>query len=278
MKTINKKYSASLVALGLFVTFLAQNTTLATKPEGANKHSVPNVRGSTPLPTTAPSVAATTFTEAQIMETYGWLVSANMGLVEFEFTPTQIDAMLRGIKLATQGKKPSCDDKKIGVQMEKFLSEKHQTFLSKLRIKNLVDSATFFAKLKKNKNVQELQNGLRYEVLEAGSGATPKEGQIAKIHYTGRFINGQVFDSSVERGEPFELLVQGTTEQNSYRTIPGIIEGLKKMKVGEKTKLYIPPHLAYGDEGTQGIPPAATLIFEIKLLEVKDAPAAKTEK
>ena len=118
----------------------------------------------------------------------------------------------------------------------------------------------------------ELPSGLRYEVVKAGTGATPKAGQVAKIHYTGSFINGQVFDSSVQRGEPIDLLVQAPSKEDPRGAIAGMVEGLQKMNVGGKYKLYIPPHLAYGDDGAQGIAPASTLIFEVELLEAKDAP------
>ena len=92
-------------------------------------------------------------------------------------------------------------------------------------------------------------------------------GQQAKIHYTGTFINGQTFDSSIQRGQPTDMVIK------EGAIIAGMVEGLQKISVGGKIKLYVPPHLAYGDEGIPGgIPPAATLIFEVELLEVKDAP------
>jgi FKBP-type peptidyl-prolyl cis-trans isomerase len=91
-------------------------------------------------------------------------------------------------------------------------------------------------------------------------------GQVVNIHYTGSLTNGQVFDSSVERGQPVDLLMQ------TGQIIPGMLEGLQQVPVGGKIKLYIPPSLAYGDEGSQAIPPGATLIFEIEILGAKDAP------
>lgn len=112
----------------------------------------------------------------------------------------------------------------------------------------------------------ELPSGLRYEVIKAGTGATPKVGQEVSIHYTGTLPNGQVFDSSVERGQPAEMVLE------PKQLIPGMLEGLQKVAVGGKVKLYIPASLGYGDEGNQAIPPAATLIFDVELLGVKDAP------
>ena len=88
-----------------------------------------------------------------------------------------------------------------------------------------------------------------------------------KVHYTGTLVDGKVFDSSVQRGEPAEFPLSGV--------IPGWTEGIQKINKGGKIKLYVPPQLGYGDEGNQGIPPSATLIFDVELLEIKaPAPAA----
>jgi peptidylprolyl isomerase len=107
-------------------------------------------------------------------------------------------------------------------------------------------------------------SGLEYEDLVVGTGATPAVGQIAVVHYTGWLTDGTKFDSSVDRGKPFEFpLGQG-------RVIKGWDEGVAGMKTGGKRKLYIPPALGYGDHGAgKLIPPNATLVFEVELLEVK---------
>ena len=87
-----------------------------------------------------------------------------------------------------------------------------------------------------------------------------------KVHYTGVLIDGTKFDSSVDRGEPAEFPLEGV--------IAGWTEGLQKINKGGKIKLYVPPHLAYGDEAKGGIPPGSTLIFDVELLEIKaGAPA-----
>lgn len=264
--------SAGLASLGLLVAASAQNNAQPAQAQNPVKFELPQV-GSAAAPA-APAVAAPVkkFTEAEIMETYGWVMGARMGLAELEFTPAQVEAMARGMALAAAGKAPPHDAQQIGPQIEEFLAKKNQNFMGKLRNQNLADTAKFFTGLKDKKEIQELPSGLRLETIKAGNGATPKPGQVAKVHYTGSFINGQVFDSSVQRGEPIEVLVQTPSKEDPRGAIPGMVEGLQKMAVGGKAKLYIPPHLAYGDEGTQGIPPAATLIFDVELLEVKDAP------
>lgn len=110
-------------------------------------------------------------------------------------------------------------------------------------------------------NVVTTASGLQYEVLASGDGAAPGPRDIVTTHYHGTFIDGRVFDSSVERGAPSAFPVD--------RVISGWKEGLQLMKVGDKWKLYIPPDLAYGDEGTSGIGPNETLIFEVELLDVQ---------
>jgi len=106
-------------------------------------------------------------------------------------------------------------------------------------------------------------SGLKYVDLEAGTGATPAAGQTVFVHYTGTLEDGTVFDSSLERGEPLDFVL-GTGE-----VIRGWDEGIATMKVGGLRKLIIPPELAYGSAGRGSIPPNATLIFEVKLVEVR---------
>ena len=112
--------------------------------------------------------------------------------------------------------------------------------------------------------MQTTSSGLQYEDLTVGNGPSPQTGQTAVVHYTGWLDNGTKFDSSVDRGRPFEFPVgQG-------RVIKGWDEGVATMKVGGKRKLVIPPDLGYGAQGAGGvIPPNARLTFEVELLGVK---------
>ncbi len=108
-------------------------------------------------------------------------------------------------------------------------------------------------------------SGLKYTVLKAGKGATPKPGQTVVVHYTGTLTNGKKFDSSRDKGQPFSFIVgQG-------QVIPGWDEALSTMKVGERRKLTIPPKLGYGAAGAGGvIPPNATLVFDVELLKISN--------
>ena len=104
-------------------------------------------------------------------------------------------------------------------------------------------------------------SGLQYEILASGDGATPGPTDTVTTHYHGTFVDGRVFDSSVERGVPSSCRVD--------RVIKGWTEALQMMKVGDKWKIVCPPDLAYGERGPSGIPPNSTLIFEIELLGVQ---------
>lgn len=106
-------------------------------------------------------------------------------------------------------------------------------------------------------------SGLSYVDLTPGNGPSPTPGMPVKVHYTGWLENGTKFDSSVDRGEPFVFNI------GSGEVIPGWDEGVMTMKVGGKRKLVIPPQLGYGSAGAGGvIPPNATLVFEVELLDV----------
>ena len=104
-------------------------------------------------------------------------------------------------------------------------------------------------------------SGLQYEVLVEGAGATPGPTDTVSAHYHGTFEDGRVFDSSVDRGEPIDLPVNGV--------IPGWQEALQIMKEGEKWRLVVPPELGYGAAGVGPIPGNTTLIFEVELTKVR---------
>ena len=119
----------------------------------------------------------------------------------------------------------------------------------------------FLAENGKKEGVVTLKSGLQYEVLREGNGKKPKATDQVKCHYEGTLINGQVFDSSYKRNEPAVFPLN--------QVIPGWTEGQQLMQEGAKYRFYIPYILAYGESGAGGsIPPFATLIFEVELLEV----------
>ncbi|MBI3884747.1 MAG: FKBP-type peptidyl-prolyl cis-trans isomerase [Opitutae bacterium] len=101
------------------------------------------------------------------------------------------------------------------------------------------------------------------EKITVGTGASPKKGELVTVHYTGRLTDGKKFDSSVDRDEPFTFVL------GEGQVIAGWDQGVALMKIGDKVKLTLPPHLAYGARGYPGaIPPNATLVFEVELLGI----------
>jgi len=113
---------------------------------------------------------------------------------------------------------------------------------------------------KAKEGVKVTESGLQYKILTEGNGAIPTAGAKVKVHYTGKLIDGTVFDSSLERGEPAEFATN--------QVIPGWTEALTMMPVGSKWELVIPAELAYGNRATGPIPAGSTLIFEVELLDI----------
>lgn len=118
----------------------------------------------------------------------------------------------------------------------------------------------FLAENAKRPEVKVTPSGLQYEVIEEGDGPTPTAQDSVTVHYTGKLIDGTVFDSSVDRGEPADFPVT--------QVIPGFAEGLKMMNKGSKYVLYIPASLGYGNNEAGSIPAGSTLVFEVEMIEV----------
>lgn len=127
--------------------------------------------------------------------------------------------------------------------------------------KNLAAGQAFLEANKERPEVTVTASGLQYEVIKSGSGPKATKENTVKVHYHGTLIDGAVFDSSVNRGEPIEFPVTGV--------IPGWTEALQLMSAGDKWKLYVPANLAYGAQTRPTIPAQSALIFEVELLEIK---------
>lgn len=177
---------------------------------------------------------------------------ANSGLKELNF-----DAFSKGMRAVMENTTPELDVEKANTILQQFFSE-----LEKKKFQaNIEEGKTFLEENSKRAEVTTLASGLQYEVIQKGEGASPASTDKVKCHYHGTLVDGTVFDSSVQRGEPAEFPVDGV--------IQGWVEALQLMSVGSKWRLYIPSNLAYGENGAGGvIGPHATLIFEVELLAI----------
>jgi FKBP-type peptidyl-prolyl cis-trans isomerase len=149
------------------------------------------------------------------------------------------------------------------VNLNQELRQKDMEKQAKLAQLNKEESEKFLKENSQKPNIKVTTSGLQYEITKEGTGLSPKETDTVQVHYTGRTIDGKVFDSSVERGQPVDFVLN--------QVIKGWTEGLQLMKEGGKAILYIPSELAYGERGAgQGvIGPNQALIFEVELLKVK---------
>lgn len=179
------------------------------------------------------------------------------------------DLVLQGAMDALKKRKPALAPE----QQEKAMMAYQQTMMAKKASQadaaaagNIAAAKKFLAENGKKPGVTTLPSGLQYLVVASGKGPSPTKADTVKVHYHGTLIDGKVFDSSIQRGQPATFGVG--------QVIPGWTEALQKMKVGDKWKLFIPPDLAYGNRGAGGvIEPGSALIFDVELLEI--VPAAK---
>ena len=164
---------------------------------------------------------------------------------EYEFgeDPLYLDVKLLGLM-------KKADFEKAQAEYEAQLSERKE-----------LEASDIEEYLQKHPDLKQQTTGVYLKTVKKGTGDKVEPLQTVKVHYTGRFVDGQVFDSSVERGEPFTFTV------GAGQVIPGWDATVSNMKVGDKVTVLIPSDLAYG-EGTRGIPPYTPLVFDIELLEV----------
>ena len=183
----------------------------------------------------------------------------------FNFTADEFEFVQQGFADKANGKKVIVDPEAYKQQ----ISELAQTRIKIAADKEKAKSTEFLENAAKEKGAIKTDSGLIYIPITAGTGKQPKSTDMVKIHYTGSFVDGKEFDSSVKRGQPIEIPLD--------KVIKCWSEGVSKMKVGGKAKLVCPSNIAYGDEGRSGIPGGATLVFEVELLDTK-APAAGAAK
>jgi len=173
-----------------------------------------------------------------------------------------VESLIRGIRMAAEGKEMPMSDEACQAVVVAFNQqiETKRTAVSRMEMdKNLAAGREFQQQYLAKNNVPALESGVIHRVVQAGTGPTPAKENIVKIHYTGKLIDGTVFDSSVG-GDPAEFPVSGV--------IRGMTECLLRMKVGEKCEMVLPAETAYGPDGPPSIGPGQTLVFEVELLGI----------
>ncbi|MCC8118020.1 MAG: FKBP-type peptidyl-prolyl cis-trans isomerase [Bacteroidales bacterium] len=169
-----------------------------------------------------------------------------------------------GVAAVFYGSKPKMTYDEAKAEIQTFFTElqkKHEEEASKMAEINAKAGEEYLLENGKRVEVQTTPSGLQYEVIKDGEGDYPKPDDTVVVHYEGKLIDGTVFDSSIDRGQPATF---GVTQ-----VIPGWVEALQLMKPGAKWRLFIPSALAYGPQGAGPIGPNQTLIFDVELLEVK---------
>jgi FKBP-type peptidyl-prolyl cis-trans isomerase len=215
------------------------------------------------------ALVSTTATAVEL-KTEEQKVSYSVGLMvgeQLKNVPNiDFDAFIAAAKATYNGDEPKLTPDQVREVMTAFQQkqmEEQKKAFAKISEGNLEKGKKYSAENGKKKGVKTTESGLQYEMLNAGKGASPTAEDVVKVHYHGTLIDGTVFDSSVERNEPVSFPLNGV--------IPGWIEGLQMMKVGEKARFVIPADLAYGPAGTgpnSPIGPNETLIFEVELFEI----------
>ena len=209
--------------------------------------------------------AAPELTDLEKLNTFGWLIGFRAGLAELELSEAEVGALLAGMTSAARGEELPFELEVVGPSMSSFIQEKQQLYINKMREREMVKSAAFMKAVKEKEGVMSLDSGLAYEILTEGTGAHPAASDRVRVNYTGALIDGTIFDSTNDRG-PYETVLDAV--------IPGWTEGVPMNKVGGTIRLYVPPHLGYGDRGSGQIPPGATLVFDVELLEILPAETA----
>ncbi|MBQ1192309.1 MAG: FKBP-type peptidyl-prolyl cis-trans isomerase [Bacteroidales bacterium] len=176
-----------------------------------------------------------------------------------------IDIMLEAIKGAATGKSENLlsetEKNEVMMRWQQEMQAKKQAQMAEQAKAAKKDGMAFLAQNRNNLGVFETPSGLQYQVIKGAEGRKPAATDTVHVHYHGTLLNGQVFDSSVQRGEPISFPLN--------QVIAGWTEGLQLMSIGSKYKFFIPSELAYGDQAVGTIPAGSTLIFEVELLDIK---------
>jgi FKBP-type peptidyl-prolyl cis-trans isomerases 1 len=196
------------------------------------------------------------------IDTVSYLLGANFGQglrqqISTFPDPGNVEALINGFENAAKGDSVHLGMDAQGLQM--FLDSYFRGLSTRIADQNLTEGQAFLNENKSKAGVITTESGLQYKVITEGTGPKPKAEDVVKVHYEGKYIDGTILDSSIQRGEPAEFQVGGV--------IRGWTEALQLMPVGSKYILWIPTELAYGTM-RQDVKPNSMLIFEVELLEI----------
>jgi len=183
--------------------------------------------------------------------------------VESDLPDLEKDAFVQGVTDGLEGRDSLMTDEEIQETLMAFqqrMMEEQTRSANSEADANQAEADEFLAENAQRDEVTVTDSGLQFEVLEEGDGDSPGANSTVTVHYTGTLLDGTVFDSSRDRGEPVSFPLQNV--------IPGWTEGLQLMQEGDRFKLFLPPELAYGPGGNQSIPPNAALIFDVELISI----------
>lgn len=188
---------------------------------------------------------------------YAWGMAMGQQLKGMGVEKLEFDSYVAALKAVYGEGKPEMEPE----EAQKLINEYLQQLQEKMTAAVREQSKKFFDENRAKEGVKETASGLQYIVEKEGDGITPTATDEVTVHYTGRLLDGTVFDSSVNRGEPATFPLN--------RVIPGWTEGVQLMKEGAKYRFFIPSDLAYGPQGIpNAIPPHSTLIFDVELIKV----------
>lgn len=207
-----------------------------------------------------PAQDAKPATAADMSYLIGFNIGGNFNSSNIQAGDLDVDGLVAGFKAGLAGDKPKFSQEEMAA-IEEGLRGLFQKRQEEAVTKAKAAGEEWLAANAKKEGVKELKGGLQYKVIKAGDGASPKQTDRVTVHYTGTLTNGDVFDSSVQRGQPAQFVVG--------QVIKGWQMALQEMKKGDKWMLYIPSDLAYGPQGSPPrIGPHEVLVFEVELLDV----------
>lgn len=260
------KKLASLSALLVLVTVGAAGAQEPSAQQQQIKPAQPAQQNQPAAPAQAPPAGAK---PQSLEDRASYIIGFNLGSnLKQQEIPVSTEVIIRGLRDGLSGAQAALTDEEIQAAMKEFqekMGAQQQAKMKAAGEKNKKEGDEFLAANKSKPGVTTTASGLQYQITQPGTGPKPKPEDRVTVHYKGTLIDGKVFDSSYDRGQPATFGVN--------QVIPGWVEALQLMNVGSKARLVIPPSLAYGENGAgQDIGPNAVLIFDVELIGIEPPP------